>query len=98
MVVFAVSLDPMTEFQVRDEVLAAQGLTGFGAAKLQLPAVHGRAAEVVVEADHAQRFGARDVQRIGYQRNRGVVNVTKVLLQFVQDRQRGSWRVTLPLD
>ena len=88
MVVLVVDLDPVTEVKVRNEVFASHGLTGFGAAKLQHPAVDRRAAEIVIEADHAERFGSRDVERVGDQRNGGVVDVAELLLQIVQDRQR----------
>ena len=98
MVVLVVDLDPVTEFKVRDEVLAAHGLTGFGATKLQHPAVDRRAVEIMIKADHAKRFGSRDVQRVGDQRDRGVVDVAELLLQIVQDWQRGAGRVALTVD
>ena len=98
MVVLVVELDPVTELEVRNEILTAHGLTGFGAAKLQLPAVHRRAAEVVIKADHAKRLGARDVQRISDERNSAIIYVTKLLLQIMQDWQRGARLVALAIN
>ena len=98
MVVLVVDLDPVTEFKMRNEVFAPHGLTGFGAAKLKRPAIDRRAVKIVIKADHAERFGARDIQRVGDQRDRGVVDIAKLLLQIVQDRQRSAWRVALSVD
>ena len=83
---------------MRDEFLAAHGLTGFGAAKLQHPAIDRRAAEIVIEADHAKGFGARDVQRIGDQRDGAIVDVAELLLQIVQNWQRRPAHVALTID
>ena len=47
-----------------NKVFAAHGLTGFCAAKLQHPAIDRRAAEIMIKADHAKRFGARDIERV----------------------------------
>src|ERR1700689_340514 len=96
--VLAVDLDPVMEFKIRDKVFATHGLTRFGATKLQHPAIKRRAVEIMIKADHAKRFGSRDIQRVRYKRDRGVVDVTKLLLQIVQDWQRGSWRVALTVD
>ena len=98
MVVVVADLDPVTKFQVRDEVLAAHRLTGFGATKLQDPAVNRRAVKVVIKTDHAERFGFRDVKRISDEGNDAIIDVAKLLLQIVQDWQHGAWRVALPVD
>ena len=98
MVVLVVDLDPVTEFKVRDEVLAPHGLTGFGATKLQHPAIKRRAVEIMIKADHAKRFGARDVQRICDEGDYAIIDVAELLLQIVQDWQRGAWRVALTVD
>ena len=46
-----------------------------------------RAAEVVIEGDDAVDLGAGEVERLGDQRHRRVVDVAERLLQRVQDRQ-----------
>jgi hypothetical protein len=98
MVVLVVDLDPMSGFKVRDKVFAPHRLAGFSATKLQHPAVNRRAVKIMIKADHAKRFGSRDIQRLRDQRDRGVVDVTKLLLQIVQDWQRSAWRVALTVD
>src|ERR1700722_15758990 len=98
MIVFVVELKPVAKFKMRNKIFAPHRLTGFSATKLQHPAVNRRAVEIVIKADHAKRFGSRDIQRVGNQRDRGVVDVAELLLQIVQDRQRGAWRVALTIN
>ena len=81
-----------------NEVFASHGLTGFGAAKLQHPAVNRRTAEIVVETDDAEGFGSRDVERVGDQRDGGVVDIAELLQQIVQDRQRRARQRPLAID
>jgi hypothetical protein len=81
-----------------NEVFASHGLTGFGAAELQDSPVDRRTAEIMVEADDAERLGSRDVERVGDQRDDGVVNIPELLLQFVENRERRPWRRTLAID
>src|ERR1700691_2197395 len=81
-----------------NEVFASHGLTGFGAAKFQDPAVNRRTAEIVVETDDAEGFSSRDVERIGDQRDGGVVDIAELLQQIVEDRQRGARQRPLAID
>ena len=75
-----------------DEVLAAHRLAGFRPAHLQHPPVDGAAPEVMVEADHAERLGPGDVERVRQQRDGVVVDIAELMLEIVQDRQRRSGR------
>src|SRR5271167_2428482 len=81
-----------------NEVFASHGLTGFGAAQLQHPAVERRTAEIVVEADDAERFGFRYVERLGDQRDSGVVYIAELLQQIVEDWQRRAGQRPLAID
>ena len=58
----------------------------------------GRAAEIVIETDDADRLRLRDVERGGDQRDRGVVDVAEALLQIVQDRQHRARLVLARVD
>src|SRR5271154_5545679 len=70
-----------------NEVFASRGLTRFGPAQLQHPAINWRAAKIVVKTDDAQRLGFRDVERIGDERDCRVVDVAELNLQIVKNGQ-----------
>jgi hypothetical protein len=52
----------------------------------------------MIKTDHAKSFGARDIQRVGDQRDNSVIDVTELLLQVVQNWQRGAQRIALTID
>ncbi len=85
-----VDLDAVRVAEVRDQVLAAERLTGFRAAELERRPVDRRASEIVVEAHHAQDFGLGEIERLRDRGYRGVVDIAEALLQGVQDRQNGA--------
>ena len=73
--------------KMRHKVLAAHRLARFGAAKLQDRPIDRRAAKIVVEGDDAMNLGPRQIERLRNEADGGVVDIAKVSLQGVQNRQ-----------
>ena len=67
----------------RCERIAACGLTRFGTTELQHVAAGGLMTEVMVEGEHAVDLGARQIERLGDHRNRGLRDITEGFLQRV---------------
>jgi hypothetical protein len=58
----------------------------------------GMLAEIVIEGKDAINFGARDVQRLGYDRQRFTGYIAELFLHTVQDRQKRSFEVAILAD
>ena len=86
----AAHLDAEFLLGTRSECIGADGLAGFGAAKLQHAPPGRLLAEVMIEGDGAVDLGAGQVQRLGDQRHGGFRHATERLLQFVQDGEDGA--------
>jgi len=65
----------------------ALGLTGLGAAKAENVPARWFTAEIVIEADHALDFGARDIEDLG---NQGIGLFGNVAEAFHQTMERGQ--------
>ena len=70
------------------ERLRVHRLTGLGAADLDVVPAARRAAELVIESQHAIDFGARAIERVGDHRERQVGDVAELMLQIVEDLQQ----------
>ena len=67
------------------ERLRVHRLAGFGAANLDVVPAAGRAAELMIERQHAIDFRARAIERVGDDGQRHIGDVTEVMLQIVED-------------
>ena len=85
-------------FGARGKRIAAGGLAGFGAAKLEHAPSRRLFAEVVVEGDGAVDLGAGKVKRLGHQRHGLVRHAAERLLQGMQDRKGGALQMPIPRD
>src|SRR5271163_5010376 len=85
-----IDLEAVGASEVGDKILAAERLTGFGAAEFENRAVGRLGSKIMIEADNADRLGLGDVERLGDEGDRGAVDVAETLLQIMQDRQHGS--------
>ena len=79
-------------FQPADQILATHALTGFRAANLDDMPSGGFAAKIVIEADHAMHFSAREIENLRNQPNGRVADIAEMLIQGVQDRQQRSFQ------
>jgi hypothetical protein len=82
----------------RCERLAAGGLAGFGAAKLEHAPAGGLVAEVVIEGHRAVDLGARKIERLSHHRNLGLGHTAKNMLKCMQNGQGGAILVLMRRD
>src|SRR4029077_13611897 len=73
--------------------IAAGSLTGFGAAELEHMPARRLAPEVVIESDDAVHLGARDVQSLGDEGLRSLLDVAEFVLQSVKNRQKRPFAI-----
>jgi hypothetical protein len=86
-------LGPETILHVPDHVLAAHRLAGLSAAYAQYMAARGSMAKVVIEADDAMDFGMGKIEGIRDERNGSLIDVAKLILKGVEDREQGARQV-----
>ena len=68
----------------------ANRLAGFGAAQMHHVPAAALGAEIMIEADHAMHFGARQVQLLRDELDRILRNEPQGLLNRMQNRQQGA--------
>ena len=49
--------------------------------------------EIVIETDDAVHFGVGDIERVGDQRDGGLIDVSELFLQCMQNRQQRAGQV-----
>ena len=84
----AIDRDALLVFEVVDEVFAAHGLAGLGAAEFDHALASGSLAEVVVKGDCAVNFGLGHIERVRDHRHGALVDIAERVLQRMEDRQR----------
>lgn len=80
-------------FDVLDQFVAAHGLAGFGAADVEDVAARRMMAKIVIEGDDAVHFGVRYVERVGDDGHRGLIDVSELFLQGVEDWEERAGEV-----
>ena len=94
----AIDLHTLFGFEMVNQILAAHGLTGFGAAEFD-NALAGRGfPKVMIKGDGAVDFGLRHIQRVGDEGHSAAVHIAEIILQSVQDRKGRALQVLQFID
>src|SRR3546814_16936648 len=83
--------------RVAGQRLAAHRLAGFGAAQLEHMLAGRSAAEIMVEADDAVDFGARQVQRSSHSEQGRIGQLAELQIGKAPCRERGCKSVSISL-